>query len=334
MGRHGGGSRSGGSSRRSSGRSRSGSRSGGKSIRTSSKPFAGCYDRSYYDRRGRYRAFYTSDARCGKSVYGIFSGMFTLFFVTLHMLVMCGSLLISSITLGYPVNGDVRRIYINDTVDLLTVDEEEDLLKLFQEVYDKSGIPVTLYTDDFEWKQYYNSIEVYSEELYYTVGMDEDALIFLFTADTVDGFFDWEYDVYCGDDTIHCFSDNTFDKLLSTFHKSMAKQDLYVGLTTAWNSIMDDLASTEVNWFMLPILLIVLSVYGLFYVVTIRGMLRTYSVYKYFKENPDKLSDSPVILYNRCPSCGASNSTQSTTCPYCDTLLKVSDNNVKYVEPK
>lgn len=53
MGRHGGGSRSGGSHRISSLRRSGGSRSGGSGARTSSKPFAGCYNRSYYDRSGR-----------------------------------------------------------------------------------------------------------------------------------------------------------------------------------------------------------------------------------------------------------------------------------------
>ena len=54
MGRHGGGSRSGGSHRSSSSRRSGGSRSGGSGARTSSKPFAGCYNRSYYDRSADY----------------------------------------------------------------------------------------------------------------------------------------------------------------------------------------------------------------------------------------------------------------------------------------
>ena len=55
MGRHGGGSSSGGSHGHSSSSSsfHSSSSGGGRSVRTStSTPFYGCYNRSYYDRRG------------------------------------------------------------------------------------------------------------------------------------------------------------------------------------------------------------------------------------------------------------------------------------------
>lgn len=77
MGRHGGGSRSGGSHRSSSSRSSGGSRSGGSGVRTSSKPFAGCYNRSYYDRSGRLHTCYTSIKNFGTksactNIYSVF----------------------------------------------------------------------------------------------------------------------------------------------------------------------------------------------------------------------------------------------------------------------
>jgi hypothetical protein len=50
------------------------------------------------------------------------------------------------------------------------------IVELFDEVYEESGMPVTLYTDDFKWKAHYSSLEVYSEELYYAMGMDEEQL--------------------------------------------------------------------------------------------------------------------------------------------------------------
>ena len=61
MARHGGGSRSGGSS---SSRSGGGSRSGGSSVRTSKTPFKGGYNRSYYH-KGKLHSYYTSDKNFG-----------------------------------------------------------------------------------------------------------------------------------------------------------------------------------------------------------------------------------------------------------------------------
>ena len=56
--------------------------------------------------------------------------------------------------------------------------------------------------------------------------------------------------------------------------------------------------------------------------------------YRYFKENPEKLSNTPMTLYSECPNCGASNATQNETCPYCGSLLKISDGKVQFVNPK
>lgn len=202
------------------------------------------------------------------------------------------------------------------------------------EVYQASGMPVTVYTDTFEWKQHYNSLEVYSEELYYQLGFDEDAMIILFTTDNATTFYDWEYDIYCGDETTACLSDDTFDKLLTNFQKGMAKQSLYQALDYSWNSVMDDLAKTSVNWGGLPVLIMILAFYGVFNYTILGKSKKNNDAYRYFKENPDKYESTPMIVYSECPSCGASNSAQSETCSYCGALLKIGDGNVKFVKPK
>ena len=178
---------------------------------------------------------------------------------------------------------------------------------LLEDVYDASGMPVTVYTDDFSWKEYYMSLAVYSEELYYGIGYDEDAMIILFTVDDSTGFYDWEYDMYCGDDTIKCFSDAAFDKLLDNFQKGMAGQDLAEALEYSWTSVMDELAKTTFNLVGLPILLFAACFYGMFYVAILGGVKSQNDAYRYFKENPEKLSTIPMTLYSECPNCGASN---------------------------
>lgn len=331
MGRHGGGSRSGGSHRSSSSRSSGGSRSGGSGVRTSSKPFAGCYNRSYYDRSGRLHTCYTSNKNFGtKSAWNL-GIIITLIFITGHMLIMLAAFGSTLISFGSKVSGNPDRIYIEDTANILSDQDEQDVLELLKDVYDTSGMPVTVYTDDFSWKDHYDSLEIYSEELYYGIGFDEDAMIILFTVDNSNDFYDWEYDIYCGDDTTKCLSDATFDALLDNFQKGMASQDLAKALDYAWNSVMGDLAKTRIYWSQLPALIFILFFYAIFYIAILGGTRKQNAAYKYFKANPEKLSDAPMTLYSDCPSCGASNAAQNEVCPYCGGLLKISDGNKKFV---
>lgn len=322
MGRHGGGSRSGGSSRSGS-RSGGGSRGGGSGIKTSKTPFRGCYNRSYYDRRGRYHTYYTNSSSFGTKRGWNFGVVFALIFITLHMLLMVGGFATSLITFGSKVSGDISRIKIVDNVDVLTPTEEEQTLELLHKVYNASGMPVTIYTDSFEWENHYYDLEVYSEELYYRMGYDEDAMIILFTTGNRDGFYDWEYDMYCGDDTTKCFSDASFDKLLENFQKGMASQNLCHALDHAWSSVMDELAKTTIDWASIWILPIILAFYSVFYISILGSTVKQNAAYKYFKENPEELSHTPMTVLSACPSCGASNSFQEENCPYCGTLLKI-----------
>ncbi len=322
MGRHGGGSRSGGSSRGGS-RSGGGSRGGGSGIKTSKTPFRGCYNRSYYDRRGRYHTCYTNSSSFGTKSGWNFGIVFALVFITFHMFAMVGGFASSFITFGSKVSGDISRIKIVDNADVLTSTEETQTRKLLCEVYNVSGMPVTVYTDSFEWKNHYDNLEIYSEELYYQMGFDEDAMIILFTTDGNVDFYDWEYDMYCGDDTIKCFSDASFDKLLENFHKGMASQNLYSALDYAWNSVMNELAKTTINWSGIPMLLFILAFYSVFYITILGGTVKQNAAYKYFKENPEQLTRVPMTVLRECPSCGAANSFQEENCPYCGALLKI-----------
>lgn len=333
MGRHGGGSRGGGS-HSSSGGSGGSSRSGGSGIRTSSKPFRNCYNRTYYDKHGRIHRCYTSNSSFGTKSGWNGGRIFALVFITIHMFLMLTGILATSVTFGGKINGDSSRIMILDKADVLTTQEEAEVLNLLQQVYEKSGMPVTVCTDDFSWKEHYLSLEIVSEEIYYQIGMDESSMVILFTEDDDPEFYDWEYDVYCGDDTEKCFSDATFEKFLANFQKGMANQSLKEALTYSWNSVMDDMGKTKGNPVTLIVLIPVMLVYGMLYLILIGPVKKQNEAYRYFQENPSKLEMTPMTLYSECPNCGASNTEQSETCPYCGTLLKVSDGKVSFVKPQ
>lgn len=329
MGRHGGGSRGGGSR----GSSRGGSR-GGSSARVSRTPFRGCYNRSYYDRRGRYHSYYTSSKSFGSTSGWNAGTIFALVFVTIHMFIMIGGFSSDFIHFGKKVYGDSDRIYIEDTVNALTAEEEEQVLELLHEVYEKSGMPVTVYTDDFEWRRHYTNIEVYSEELYYGIGYEEDAMILLYTTNNDDGYYDFEYDFYCGDDTEDCLSDRSFDKLIDNFHKGMSGLNLYDAIDYSFRSVMDEMATFHINWRGFPPILMLLAFYSVFFISILKGVTKKNAAYRYFKEHPEEFSHEPMTLYSTCPNCGAPNSEQSEVCPYCNGLLKISDGNVRFVPPQ
>lgn len=333
MGRHGGGSRSGGS-RGSSSRGGSGSRGGGSGVRTSKTPFHGCYNRSYYDRRGRFHSYYTNSRSFGTTSGWNVGSIFVLVFITIHMLVMLSGFSSNLINFGKKVNGDKERIFIVDQVDALSEAEEDKILELLDEVYEKSGMPVTVYTDNFDWRRYYASIEVYSEELYYDIGYDEDAMILLYTTNNSEDFYDYEYDFYCGDETTACLSDKSFDKLIDNFYKGMSGLKLYDALDYSFNSIMDEFATTYIDWSLFPTTVILLLFYSVFYITILGNVMKKNSAYKYFKEHPEELSHEPITLYSSCPNCGAPNTSQSEVCPYCNGLLKVGDKNVQFIPPQ
>ena len=112
----------------------------------------------------------------------------------------------------------------------------------------------------------------------------------------------------------------------------MARGDLADALKYSWTSVMDDLAKTTFDSDGVLIFLFAGCFYGTFYVSILGGVKSKNDAYRYFKENPEKLSRTPMTLYSECPNCGASNATQSEICPYCGSLLKISDGTARFVK--
>lgn len=332
MGRHGGGSRGGGSSR-SGGGSRGGRGGSSSSYRSSKSAFSGSYRRSYINRRGRQVTYYTTNQNFGKSGNCGFEYM-CLALIGVWVLLMLFAFIGQAYTHGEKVNGEKSRIDVHDYAEILTYEEEMELIELFEGVYDKSGMPITLFTDDFSWREHYYDIEVYSEELYYDMSYREDAMVILFTQGWDDDFYDWEYDVYCGDDTISCFSDATFDNFLDAFQQGMSANDqmLKPALEDAWGRVYDELAESSFDKGSLPILFVVAVIACGAMMPTIINIRRKKDAYNYFKENPDKLSDKKITILSQCPNCGAPNTKKKEVCEYCDSLLLLEEGNVSYVK--
>ena len=305
MGRHGGGSRSGGVSfHSSSGRHSSGTNT---TKTTSSVSFAGSYNRSYINRRGTKINHYTTDKEFGtkKGWNEETKPIFWVLFISMLLLSCCFYSYFTTPNNSGKVNGPINRIDIVDNEDILTQEEETKLLTLFKNVYDKSGMPITLYTDDFSWKNKYfgtnelTPIQEYSEDLYYDLGSTEDSMVILFTSETINDFEDWEYDFYCGNDTIKCLSDNSFDKLINTFHKSLASKNLCDSLIYSWEKILPELGEQKQDTSLLFIVPFLVIFYLVSFIALFMDIKQTNEAYEYFQKNPSLLLDAKKSIQKK-----------------------------------
>lgn len=292
MGRHGGGSRGGGGGGSHGG---GGSSGGGGRSSHSTTPRAGYFNRCYYTRRGRYVSYYCADPTFGTKRGITVGDVVSLVFITVHMCLMLGGFVGSALFFGQPVDGDRSNIAIYDQIDLLNERDEQSLLSLFERVYQKSGMPVFVVTDDFGWRNEFYSIEACSEYYYYTQTLDEDAMIVFFAADESKGFYDWEFDIYCGDLTEKCLSDADFDKLVEDVRKNAYSKGLTGALTAAFEDAIPEMARFKLDGD--PMLLIIIPViclfYSLFYVSIIGGIKRRNEAYEYFQQHPEAMSTVP-----------------------------------------
>ena len=101
------------------------------------------------------------------------------------MFIMIGSFGMTAIEFGGKIKGDSSKIQIVDNTNMLTEQEENKVSQLFEKVYDKSGMPVALYTTDYEWKNNYNNMEVYSEVIYYKTFKDENSMVIVFSSEKI-----------------------------------------------------------------------------------------------------------------------------------------------------
>lgn len=309
MGRHGGGSSGGGS------------HSSGPTYRSSAQPFAGCYDRSYVTRKGRVVHYYTKNPNEG-TTYNPFGSIISIF-MALFFIGISVFTIFSCIHTEQKINGNKDFICVEDTIDLLTDEEEARIVKTFEKVYEKSGMPIMLYVDDDEWKNHYDSIEVRSESLYYSMSDDEAGMLIYFSSAWSDDFWDWQYDCYCADDTVKCFSDSTFDLFLNAFQKKMAKGNLADTIEFAWNCVYNDLVKNTVDWMAILFVMPFLLVGSALLYASIADIVNSKSRSDYFKAHPEIISAPKMMVYPECPKCGAPNSEKKDVCEYCGTVLEL-----------
>lgn len=161
-------------------------------LKKSIKPFYECYDRTYYDKKGEKHTFFTNDAECGTrngwnsfAIY-IFVLMLILSIPLLNIALLPTISMISNFSGYKKIEGNISHISIDDNANILNNEQETELINLFHNVYDKTGMPIILYTvkydykykyespSDYKKKNNYQSEKIYlnnnSEDIFYKVG--------------------------------------------------------------------------------------------------------------------------------------------------------------------
>lgn len=262
-------------------------------------------------------------------------------FILFHASFMFGGCFLSMVQVGHKVDGDRSLIAVYDNVDILTSQEEDELVTLFEQVYDKSGMPVMLFTEPYsEYKKFSNK-EAFSEDRLYSHTYEENAMAIVYIPHQVGDFEDWIYDFCCGDDTVACLSDAAFDKLLDSFYRARLNMPLADALKVSWNEVMNDLAKTSFEPMSIFVFLFLVFIYGIFISSSVTSLVKGRQAQKYFKEHPEKLDMQPMNtttpnvqqfqnaqpvqpmqeILLQCPNCGAQNTGKSSKCPYCDSVL-------------
>ena len=268
----------------------------------SKQPFNGCYNRCYKNKRGKVVNYYTID-----KTFGIRNGWTTgntlaLTFILFHMAIMISSYIFNLVQIGGKIDGDSKRIMIIDNIDILSSEEEETLLDTFYQIYEKTGMPITLYTDDFNWRSNYKDkneiidIKVYNKELYYKIDKSEKGMSILYIEEKGNKLKNAEYDFYIGMETQKCLSNKSLDKLTKTFEKSLQNMQFNKALIYALEEINLDLCKTTININIIPSIFLLLPLYAISIMIILLPIRKKVAAYNYFKKYPKELDMKKIVL--------------------------------------
>ena len=242
------------------------------------------------------------------------------------MAIMISSYIFNLVQIGGKIDGDSKRIMIIDNIDILSSEEEETLLDTFYQIYEKTGMPITLYTDDFNWRSNYKDkneiidikvynkeddfnwrsnykdkneiidIKVYNKELYYKIDKSEKGMSILYIEEKGNKLKNAEYDFYIGMETQKCLSNKSLDKLTKTFEKSLQNMQFNKALIYALEEINLDLCKTTININIIPSIFLLLPLYAISIMIILLPIRKKVAAYNYFKKYPKELDMKKIVL--------------------------------------
>lgn len=329
----GGGSHSGGS------HGGSHSSGGGSSTRVSSTPFEGSHAYAIYDRHGHSRLVYTNTkdyhAEVTKKdmiIHSIFGGIFMLpgiieFIVIIFVIASFFHTGVKKTEISPSMDDTV---YIYDTMDLVTDEEEQRLATKLEDFRDKTGIiPAVEFTTDDAWYYDYENAEAFAYNEYVCKFMDEKHLLILYSygaSNDGTGFNEFHWESMWGDDLSRTASSSDESYLTDTLQRNLTVANgtgVADAIGTSFDTFFEHLDARGFRFEAekLFVILFLLIHGGIFFAVGFVLMRSTQKKYKESQESGEttyKITGEPVILVceycgtnyykgtiGNCPNCGA-----------------------------
>lgn len=334
-GSHSGGHHSGGHHSSSHGGSSS-------SVRVSNTPFTGCHTYAVYDRHGHsrlvysdssnYKAEITKGSMIGQVIFGscfMVPGMIE-FIIIIALLLSMFSIGVKKTSIPSNVNDSV---YVYDTLDLISTQEEIALTGELMDFRDKTGIiPAVEFTDDATIFEDYVSAESYAYNQYVTRFSDEYHLLIVYSygeRNDSTGFEEFHWESMWGDDLSRTAKTSDEEWLTGQMQKNLTAangEGVPTAIATTFNEFYDHLNEKgfrpDASLFMAILFLLLHG--GIFFTVGLLLVLSSIRKYKESKEKGEttyKISGTPEIL--TCDYCGTTYYRGTIgNCKNCSAVLK------------
>lgn len=312
-GSHSSGSHSGGGSSSSS------SSSGGSSIRyhTSSTYFPGARRYVRY-KKGQPEYIYSDDIHLNEKPSPL---RFLLLIIYVPFIIAVISMFLGSINIPHQITEKYPNpVTIEDNLDVFN--ENTALADALYQFYKTTGIPVTIITENNDWMEHYDALDVYAYDLYVDRYIDEDHWVIVYTTDFDETFEDWHFEGMQGYNTDSILTTSVTDK----FNVNLTRYLMNSGyskaeaFTQAFKDITPGIMTVAINKSQLGFALVFCVFVTVHMTMMIRGLSNR--KYKNYVKCPDDNIADPHEREARCEYCGGIYYIGTvTSCPHCGAPL-------------
>lgn len=316
-GSHSGGSHGGGGHSSSSG-------GGGSSTRVSNTPFAGGHAYAVYDRHGHSRIVYANTTNYhaemtkGNMIASVVFGSVFMLPGAIELIALI-VIFLSLFHIGVrkteiPDYVD-QSVYIYDTQDLVTSQEEEELCKTLEQFRDDTGIiPAVEFTEDAMWSFDYTDMEAFAYNEYVCRFSDEHHLLIVYSfgdVNSLTGFNEFHWESMWGDDLSKTASASDENFLKDAIQRNLTVAngtEVASAIGLSFEELYENLNTKGFRFDGEKLFLILFFLVhgGAFFGVGLGLVLSTIKSYKKSQESGEKtyrINGEPEIM----------------TCAYCDT---------------
>lgn len=336
-GSHSGGSHSGGGSHSSS--SSGGSGSSGPNRSYSRTYFNGARHYVYYKNKKPIQYYSEENITLEfvaqkKRVWKTTKIVFLCIYIALYLFLVLGG---DGIHFPHKIKikSDRTASVIVDNTDVISGKDEDELMITLEEFYNKTGIPVMVYTTtDDEWNDDFTSLENFAYDKYITTfHSDESCWLIVYSEPDAkpNGFVDWKWEGMQGDNTDPVLTVTLTDKFTKTVQKQITNYGIGKALNIGFKNLNNNVTKITVN----PVMLIGYSI-GTAYIVgwffIFAWLICGRPIKRY--ESSIKLEYPNLYKEDTCTYCGGMYIHGiHISCPHCGGALQPLDEKVYIADP-